>query len=178
MKAKPKWPGDLDKAQEIEQMIRVDHAGEYGAIRIYKGQMAILKNTPVLEEMLAHEQEHLDAFEELIAQRRVRPTVFTPLWHVAGFALGAATALMGEKAAMACTIAVEETIDEHYQEQIEALGDEEEELKKKLIKFREDELHHRDIGIEYGGREAIGYEVLSGAIKAGSKLAIWLSKRF
>ena len=175
--AKPKWPGDLDQKKEIEQMIRVDHAGEYGAVRIYQGQKSVLKDLKILDEMLEHEREHLEAFEELIGERRVRPTIMTPIWHMAGYALGAATAMLGEKAAMACTIAVEETIDQHYQEQIDALGEDEAELKKKLIKFREDELHHRDIGVEHGGREAPGYEILSGAIRAGSKFAIWLSKR-
>jgi len=175
-------PGDPTKEELVERAIRVDHAGEYGAVRIYEGQLAVLgkgNSGPVIKHMLDQEKAHLETFDGLIAERRVRPTALMPLWHVAGFALGAATALLGEKAAMACTVAVEETIDEHYAEQIEALepyGDEAA-LKETCVKFREDELAHRDTGLEHGAEQAPGYEVLSGAIKAGSRLAIWLSTR-
>lgn len=175
-------PGDPTREQLVERVIRVDHAGEYGAVRIYQGQLAVLgkrKAAPLIEHMLDQEKRHLEAFDAMVAERRVRPTALLPLWHAAGFALGAATALMGEKAAMACTVAVEETIDEHYAGQVEALapyGDERP-LKETCVRFREEELEHRATGLEQGAEQAPGYELLSGAIKAGSKLAIWLSTR-
>ena len=175
-------PGDPNRDQLVDRVIRVDHAGEYGAVRIYQGQLAVLGkrgDQPVIEHMLDQEKEHLATFDGLIADRRVRPTALMPVWHVAGFALGAATAMMGEKAAMACTVAVEEAIDEHYQDQIEALEPyaEESELRETCVKFREDELEHRDTGLEHGAEQTPGYEVLKVAIKTGSKLAIWLSTR-
>ena len=179
----PDWlPGDLTKDELVERVIRVDHAGEYGAARIYEGQLAVLGKgsaAPVIEHMLDQEKEHLATFDKLMSERRVRPTALMPLWHVAGFALGAATAMMGEKAAMACTVAVEEAIDEHYQSQIEALEPYEEEapLKETCERFREEELEHRDTGLDHGAEHTPGYEALTGAIKAGSKLAIWLSTR-
>ena len=181
-KGPDRLPGDPSKEEYVERLIRVDHAGEYGAVRIYEGQLAVLRKKPsgpVVQHMLEQEKEHLATFDKLISERRVRPTALMPLWHVAGFALGAATAMMGEKAAMACTVGVEEAIDEHYQSQIEALepyGDEAN-LRKTCVKFREEELNHRDTGLNHGAEQAPGYEVLTGAIKAGSKLAIWLSKR-
>ncbi|MDJ0946462.1 MAG: demethoxyubiquinone hydroxylase family protein [Kiloniellales bacterium] len=161
-------------------MIRVDQAGEYGARRIYEGQLAVLGRSPAAATIRKmHEQElaHLETFDRLVAERRVRPTLLQPVWHVAGFALGAATALLGEKAAMACTVAVEEVIDEHYAGQAERLGDDEPELKKAIEDFRADELEHRDIGLEHDAEGAPAYPLLSGAIKAGSRLAIWLSER-
>ena len=175
-------PGDPSRTEAIEQMVRVDHAGEFGAVRIYEGQLAVLgksKVAPVIKRMLEQEKQHLKHFDELVGDRRVRPTALLPFWHIAGFALGAGTALFGEKAAMACTVAVEETIDEHYAAQIEELdGDEQEtELKKTFEKFREEELEHRDTGYEHGAEQAPGYPLLTGAVKAGSKLAIWLSTR-
>jgi ubiquinone biosynthesis monooxygenase Coq7 len=173
-------PGDMAPEERLARMIRVDHAGEYGARRIYEGQLAVLGRTPsgpAIAEMHAQEARHLDTFEELIAQRRVRPTALQPIWHVAGFALGAATALMGEKAAMACTVAVEEVIDEHYARQIAELGDDESELRDSLEAFRADELAHRDTGLAHGAADAPGYQPLSAAIKAGSRFAIWLSER-
>jgi ubiquinone biosynthesis monooxygenase Coq7 len=127
--------------------------------------------------MAKEEQRHLDTFNRLLPQRRVRPTALTPLWHVAGFALGAATALLGEKAAMACTVAVEEVIDEHYASQSEQLGTEEPALKAVIDEFRQDELVHRDEGLAHGAEETPGYELLRAAIKTGSRLAIWLSTR-
>lgn len=162
-------------------MIRVDHAGEYGAVRIYEGQMAVLGKSPVgvtLRQMADQEREHLEAFDRLVIDRRVRPTALTPLWHVAGFALGAGTALMGEKAAHACTVAIEEVIDGHYANQADQLGDDESELRDTIDRFRADEIAHRDEALEHGALEAPGYEVLTSAIKAGSRLAIWLSERF
>src|SRR5687767_4464402 len=146
-------PGDLTKEQLIDRIIRVDHAGEFGARRIYEGQLAILRGKPeaqAIEHMYAQELEHLKAFEKLMVERRVRPSALHPLWNVAGFALGAATALMGPKAAMACTVAVEEVIDQHYRAQSEKLGDDEAPLKAKIEKFRREELEHREIGLERG----------------------------
>ncbi|WP_322096770.1 demethoxyubiquinone hydroxylase family protein [Pelagibius sp.] len=162
-------------------MIRVDHAGEYGARRIYEGQLAVLgqsPSAPTIRHMHEQELKHLETFERLLVEKRVRPTALQPLWHVAGFALGAATALMGEKAAMACTVAVEEVIDEHYARQAEQLGEDDAPLKETIETFRAEELEHRDIGLEHGAEEAPAYEALSGAVKAGSRLAIWLSERF
>lgn len=173
-------PGDPPPEAAIARMIRVDHAGEYGAARIYAGQLAVLKRgdaAPVLREMQAQEQQHLDRFAELIVQRRVRPTAMLPLWHLAGFALGAATAALGERAAMACTVAVEEAIDAHYSAQIAALDDDEAELRDTLSRFREDELQHRDVALRHEAERAPGYRLLSAAIKAGCRLAIRVSER-
>ena len=173
-------PGDLPPEALVERMIRVDHAGEFGAVRIYEGQVAVLGKGPAGESfrhMAQQEREHLEAFDRLIVARRVRPTALTPLWHVAGFALGAGTALMGEKAAHACTVAIEEVIDEHYGRQAEQLGDDESELRDTIERFRADEIAHRDEALEQGALQAPGYEVLTSAIKTGSRLAIWLSER-
>lgn len=178
--AADRLPGDPDKAQLIEQILRVNHAGEYGAKRIYEGQLAMLKGTPsepVIQHMKEQELEHLAYFEQAIANRHVRPTLLTPLWHMAGFALGAATALLGEKAAMACTVAVEEVIDEHYQQQLAQLGEDEAELKARITKFRDDELEHRDTGLAHEAEQAPAYTILTQAIKTASKAAIWLSTR-
>ena len=127
--------------------------------------------------MYEQEKRHLEAFDRLLVERRVRPTLLQPLWHVAGFALGAATALLGERAAMACTVAVEEVIDRHYAEQAERLGEDEAELRATIEKFRADELEHKDEALAHGAEGAPGYEVLTAAVKAGSRLAIWLSTR-
>ena len=174
-------PGDLSPEERLARMIRVDHAGEYGARRIYEGQLAILGRGPkaqTLKHMHEQEERHLKCFEALIRERRVRPTVLSPLWHVAGFALGAATAMLGEKSAMACTVAVEEVIDEHYARQAESLGDEEPALKEMIEEFRAEELEHRDTALEEGAEQAPAYALLSAAIKTGSRTAIWLSERF
>jgi ubiquinone biosynthesis monooxygenase Coq7 len=176
----PYLPGDPAPESEIDAMIRVDHAGEYGAVRIYDGQLAIIGRGRAREEiahMAEQEKRHLAAFDALVRARRVRPTLLHPLWHVAGYALGAASALLGERAAMACTVAVEEVIDEHYHGQAEALGDSEPELRETIEEFRADELAHRATALAYGARDALGYELLSGAIKTGSRVAIWLSTR-
>jgi ubiquinone biosynthesis monooxygenase Coq7 len=173
-------PGDPSRDEQVARIIRVDHAGEYGAARIYAGQLAVLRRretAPVLREMQAQEQEHLNRFAELIHQRRVRPTAMLPLWHLAGFALGAATAALGERAAMACTVAVEEAIDAHYSSQIDALDDSEVELRGTLTKFREEELQHRDTALAHGAEQAPGYRLLSAAIKAGCRVAIRISER-
>lgn len=173
-------PGDPPAETIVERMLRVDHAGEYGARRIYAGQLAVLGRSPaapVIRHMAEQEQRHLAAFDRLVAERRVRPTALSPLWHVAGYALGAATALLGERAAMACTVAVEEVIDHHYQQQIETLGDAEPALKSAIEEFRADELEHRDTALSQGAEETPGYGLLTAAIKTGSRLAIWLSTR-
>ncbi|RMD63307.1 MAG: demethoxyubiquinone hydroxylase family protein [Alphaproteobacteria bacterium] len=173
-------PGDPDPQARIARILRVDQAGEYGARRIYEGQAAVLRRGPAaraIRHMHAQELRHLERFDELLVERRVRPTLLQPLWHVAGFALGAATALMGERAAMACTVAVEEVIDEHYARQAQQLGDDEAPLRETIETFRQDELAHRDAGLAHGAEEAPAYPVLKAAIKAGSRLAIWLSER-
>ncbi len=177
-----RMPGDPSKEDMLERMIRVDHAGEYGAVRIYEGQLAVLgqaASRPDIEHMAEQERVHLEKFNSLIRERKVRPTALMPLWHMAGFALGAGTALMGEKAAHACTVAVEEVIDEHYAEQVEALDAEgdESELRDTFEKFRLEELEHRDTALGHGAEMAPGYAALKAAVKTGSKLAIWLSKR-
>ena len=173
-------PGDLDHQGLVERVLRVNQAGELGAVRIYQGQMAVLgrsRSGPLLARMAEQERQHKQSFDALIAARRVRPTVLSPLWHVAGFALGAATALLGERAAMACTVAVEETIDRHYAGQSERLGEDEAELRATIDRFRADELEHCDIGLAHGAEQAPAYPLLSAAIKTGCKLAIWLSER-
>ena len=173
-------PGDPEPKVQVERMIRVNHAGEYGAVRIYEGQLAVLKGTPSEEpirEMAKQEERHLNGFNELIAERRVRPTALSPLWHIAGFALGAGSALLGPKAAMACTEAIEEVIDEHYSAQREKLGDNESELKEIIEDYRQDEVAHRDLAREKGAADAPGYELLKTTIKNSSRLAIWLSTR-
>jgi ubiquinone biosynthesis monooxygenase Coq7 len=173
-------PGDLTPEEDLARIIRVDHAGEYGAKRIYQGQLAILgrgAQGDTIRHMQAQEQVHLDTFSALIAKRRVRPTVLLPLWHVAGFALGAVTAAMGTRAAMACTVAVEEAIDEHYAAQTARLPDSEAELRDTIEVFRAEELEHRDIGLANEAELTPGYRVLSGLIKAGCKVAIALSEK-
>jgi ubiquinone biosynthesis monooxygenase Coq7 len=164
----------------LERVIRVDHAGEYGAKRIYQGQLAVLRGTkhePTIRHMQEQEQVHLDTFSRLIAERRVRPTALLPIWHVAGFALGAATAALGPRAAMACTVAVEEAIDEHYQAQEATLGEDEAALKADIARFRAEELEHRDIGLENEAELAPAYRLLSAAIKLGCKVAIRVAER-
>jgi len=163
-------------------MIRVDHAGEYGAVRIYAGQMAMFgrRNSAAadaIRHMAEQEDEHLARFEVLIAERGVKPTVLQPVWHAAGYGLGAVTALMGERTAMACTEAVEEVIDGHYGGQIAALGDRDPDLKATLEEFRADEIAHRDAALAHGSQKALGHALLTDAIKAGCRLAIALSQR-
>jgi 3-demethoxyubiquinol 3-hydroxylase len=179
---RPGSPG-VAAADDIAAMIRVDHAGEYGAVRIYEGQLAVLggrKSTTVdaIRHMAEQEQVHLKRFEDMISQRRVRPTALEPLWTVTGFALGAATALLGEKAAMACTEAVEEVIDEHYAGQIARLGPRDPELTQTVAAFRADEIAHRDAAVAHGSGDAPAHNLLTGAIKTGCRIAIALSTRF
>ena len=180
-KPKPAAPGS---APDIESMIRVDHAGEYGAVRIYEGQLAVLRrrrdaaaSVETIEHMAAQEQRHLKAFDKLVNERRVRPTALEPVWRVAGFALGAATAALGEKAAFACTAAVEEVIDEHYASQIEALKDKDPALTSTVQDFRADEAAHRETALAQGAEQAPGYKLLSETIKAGCRIAIKLSEK-
>ena len=172
-------PGD--RRADRASMLRVDQAGEYGATRIYAGQLAVLRrNCPeakLVSRMAAQEERHLARFDKLMAERRVRPTALQPLWNVAGFALGAATALMSEKASLACTDAVETEIDRHYGRQLDELGEDDPELASDIREFRADELEHRDIAREAGATQAVGYPVLTAAIRAGCRVAIELSKR-
>jgi ubiquinone biosynthesis monooxygenase Coq7 len=176
-KPKPAAPGS---PVDTEAMIRVDHAGEYGAVRIYQGQLAVLKNgaaADTIRHMAEQEERHLKAFDRLVNERKVRPTALEPLWRVAGFALGFGTALMGEKAAFACTAAVEEVIDEHYAGQVVALEGKDEALRATVADFRADEASHRETALQNGAEQAPGYRLLSGAIKAGCRVAIKLSEK-
>jgi ubiquinone biosynthesis monooxygenase Coq7 len=169
---------------KIEEFIRVDHAGERGAVKIYEGQLLAL-NTLVkdeslkktIEEMKIHEMEHCDYFEKEIKKRNITPTKLLPLWDLLGVGLGFGSTLLGKKAAMLCTASVEEVIDKHYQSQINQLGSNEEELKKNIIKFREDELHHKDIAYEKGATKEGCYSILDKIIKTGSKIAINISEK-
>ena len=179
---RPPAPGTR-ATDDIAAMIRVDHAGEYGAVRIYEGQLAVFsaragseRATAAIKRMSDQEQRHLTRFDALINERRVRPTALEPVWRLAGFTLGAVTALMGEKSAMACTAAVEEVIDAHYASQLSRL-DEDEDLKKTIEEFRKDEIAHRDEALAHGAAAAPGFKLMSEAIKAGCRLAIKLSER-
>lgn len=181
MNAPRRLPGDLSKEADVEAMIRVDHAGEYGAIRIYAGQLAVLKHdkdAEAIRHMAAQEQAHLEAFNRLIAERKVRPTALLPLWHVAAYAMGAASALLGPKAAMACTVAVEEIINEHYAAQEARLPPEESALKATIAQFRAEEMEHHDTGLSHGAEESAFYAPLTALVRAQTKLAIWLSERW
>ena len=174
------WRPGEERA-DTASMLRVDQAGEYGATRIYAGQLAVLRpNCPeakLISRMAAQEQRHLQRFDYLVAERRARPTALQPLWNIAGFALGAATALMSEKAALACTDAIETEIDRHYSRQLEELGDDDPQLSADIAQFRAEELEHRDTAREAGATGAFGYPLLTAAIRAGCKVAIELSKR-
>ena len=162
-------------------MIRVDQAGEYGATRIYGGQLAVLGDrhpaSRVIARMALQERRHLDHFDQLMTDRGIRPTVLQPFWNVAGHALGAVTALLGPGAAMACTAAVETEIDKHYAEQRRCLGEEDQDLSETIAEFQAEELEHRDTAIAAGAENTFGYPVLSFFIRAGCRAAIELSKR-
>ena len=168
----------------VEEFIRVDHAGERGAVKIYEGQLLAL-NTIVkdndlkktIEEMKIHEKEHCEFFENEIKKRNIKPTKFLPIWDLLGVGLGFGSTILGKKAAMLCTASVEEVIDKHYQSQINQLGPEEKDLKKKIIKFREDELHHKDIAYEKGATKKGCYSILDKIIKTGSRIAINISEK-
>lgn len=173
-------PGDAEDAAFVERALRVNHAGEYGAQRIYAGQIAVLGESavgPVLKHMAEQEQAHLDYFDKALTARGVRPTALHPFWHVAGYALGAATALMGKRAAMACTVAVEEAINEHYTKQAARLDEREGELKATVERFRREEMQHHDTALEHEAERTPGFRPLKAVIKAGCKAAIRLSER-
>ena len=171
-------------SSKVEEFIRVDHAGERGAVKIYEGQLlalnTLVKNEDLkktIEEMKTHEIEHCQFFEKEIKKRNIKPTKFLPLWDLLGVGLGFGSTLLGKKAAMLCTASVEEVIDKHYLDQINQLGPEEKELKKKIIKFRKDELHHKDIAYEKGATKKGFYSIMDKIIKTGSKIAINISEK-
>ena len=169
---------------KVEEFIRVDHAGERGAIKIYEGQLlalnTLIKNEELkkkIEEMKEHEKEHCDYFEKEIKKRNIRPTKFLPLWDLLGVGLGFGSTLLGKKAAMLCTASVEEVIDKHYQNQISELENDEKDLKSKIIKFRDDEIHHKDIAYKEGATKDGFYSIMDKVIKTGSKIAISISEK-
>ena len=168
----------------VEEFIRVDHAGERGAVKIYEGQLlalnTLVKNESLkktIEEMKVHEMEHCQFFENEIRKRNIKPTKFLPLWDLLGVGLGFGSTLLGKRAAMLCTASVEEVIDKHYQDQIDQLQSDENALKSKIIKFREDELHHKDIAYEHGASKKGLYSIMDKIIKTGSKIAINISEK-
>jgi ubiquinone biosynthesis monooxygenase Coq7 len=180
----PPRPGPGALKARLAEILRVDHAGEMGAVAIYRGQRAVLGQAPgheriagQLADMEGHEQVHLARFDTLLTERRVRPTALAPVWRLAGFALGAGTALMGDKAAHACTEAVETVIEEHYAGQIAELQTRDPELAAELSKFRDEELAHRDLAVAEGAREAPGYSLLAAVIRTGCRAAIKLSEK-
>ncbi len=181
----PPFPGEGVQSRELEEMIRVDHAGEYGAVQIYRGQRAVFDRIEgkahaarIIARMEEGEQEHLKTFDRMIAERGVRPTLMAPIWRVAGFGLGAVTALMGETAAHACTEAVEEVIEEHYERQSRALsGGVDPELQSTVDRFRSEEIEHKETAIEQGAHDAPGYPLLSAVIKFGCRAAIRISEK-
>ena len=171
-------------SKKVEEFIRVDHAGERGAVKIYEGQLLALKTIckdskleKTIEEMKVHELKHKNYFEAEIKKRDISPTKLLPLWDLLGVGLGFGSTILGRKAAMLCTASVEEVIDGHYKDQIDQLGSDEEELKNKIIKFRQDELHHKDIAYEKGATKKGLYSVLDKIIKTGSKAAIKISEK-
>ena len=170
--------------KKVEELIRIDHAGERGAVKIYEGQLLALNTfikdenlKKTIEEMKIHEKEHCEFFENEIKKRKIKPTKLLPLWDLLGIGLGFGSTILGKKAAMLCTASVEEVIDEHYQNQINQLGTDEKNLKKKIIKFRNDELHHKDIAYEKGATKKGFYSIMDKIIKTGSKLAINISEK-
>jgi len=172
-------PGDRREATDA--MIRVDQAGEYGATRIYAGQLAVMGDRPptarLIAGMAAQEERHRAFFDQMIARRGVRPTLLQPMWDVAGFALGAVTAAIGPEAAMACTVAVETEIDRHYAEQLDELGDGDPELSQAVARFRDEELEHKATALAHGAERAPAYPLMSAAIRLGCRVAIGVSKR-
>lgn len=177
-------PRDREEKALLDSMLRVDHAGEYGANRIYAGQMAVLGRSqtgPLIQQMWDQEKEHLKKFNEILAENRVRPTLLLPIWNAAGFLLGASTALLGKEGAMACTVAVEESISEHYNSQIRALMEIDPDRYIKLLQvikeFRDDEMEHHDTGLEHDAESVPGYWFLKNAIQLGCKAAIYVSER-
>ena len=170
--------------KRVEEFIRVDHAGERGAVKIYEGQLLALNTLvkdenlkKIIEDMKIHEKEHSEFFENEIKKRNIAPTKLLPLWDLLGVGLGFGSTILGKKAAMLCTASVEEVIDKHYQNQIDQLGPDEKDLRKKIIKFREDELHHKDIAYEKGASKKGLYSIMDKIIKTGSKIAINISEK-
>ena len=170
--------------KKVEEFIRVDHAGERGAIKIYEGQLLALNTfihdpelKKTIEEMQEHEKEHKEFFENEIKKRNIRPTKFLPIWDLLGVSLGFGSTLLGKKAAMLCTASVEEVIDEHYKNQIKQLGEDEKKLKEKIIKFREDEINHKNIAYDEGATKRGFYSIMDKIIKTGSKIAINISEK-
>jgi ubiquinone biosynthesis monooxygenase Coq7 len=170
--------------KKLTEFIRVDHAGERGAVKIYEGQLlalnTIIKNESLkktIEEMRVHEKEHCEFFEKEIKKRKIKPTKLLPLWDLLGVGLGFGSTIIGKKAAMLCTASVEEVIDKHYLDQINQLGSDEKELKNKIKKFRDDELHHKDIAYEKGATKKGLYSLMDKIIKTGSKIAINISEK-
>ena len=168
----------------LEEIIRVDHAGERGAIKIYEGQLLALKTFKKdedlkrkIEEMKEHEKEHYEFFKDQIKKRKIKPTKLLPMWDLLGVTLGFGTAILGKKAAMLCTASVEEVIDQHYKDQTYKLGEDEKDLKKKIMKFRDDELHHKDIAYDHGATKKGLYGVLDKIIKTSSRIAITISEK-
>tara|TARA_Y100000590_G_scaffold278892_1_gene313139 strand:- start:7354 stop:7887 length:534 start_codon:yes stop_codon:yes gene_type:complete len=168
----------------LEEIIRVDHAGERGAIKIYEGQLLALKTIKqdenlknIIEEMKNHEKEHLEYFENQIQKRSIKPTYLLPLWDLMGISLGFGTALLGKKAAMLCTASVEEVIEDHYQGQLEKIGDDEKDLKEKIKKFKGDEIEHKNIAYDYGASNSGFYSIMDKVIKTGSRIAITISEK-
>ena len=181
---KPVHPGEHGLSRRREEMIRVDHAGEFGAVQIYRGQRAVFDRLPskahasaLLADMEAGEKIHLETFDRMVRDRNVRPTAMAPIWRLGGFMLGAATALLGEKAAHACTAAVEEVIEKHYADQAVELADDDPELKATILKFREEEIEHKNTALQEGAEQAVGYPLLSAAIKLGCRVAIKVSEK-
>ncbi|XP_029290789.1 NADPH-dependent 3-demethoxyubiquinone 3-hydroxylase, mitochondrial isoform X1 [Cottoperca gobio] len=177
-------PRDSEEKEMLHRILRVDHAGEYGANRIYAGQMAVLGRSstgPLIQEMWDQEKEHLAKFNEILAESRVRPTALLPFWNIAGFVLGASSALLGKEGAMACTVAVEESISEHYNSQIRALMEKDPDRYTELLlvikEFRDDEIEHHDTGLEHDAESVPGYWLLKNAIQLGCKAAIYASQR-
>ena len=169
---------------KVEEFIRVDHAGERGAVKIYEGQLLALSTLikdeelkKTIEEMKIHEKEHCEFFESEIKKRKIKPTKFLPLWDLLGVGLGFGSTILGKKAAMLCTASVEEVIDKHYQDQINKLGPDEKKLREKIIKFREDELHHKEIAYKKGATKKGLYSLMDKIIKTGSKIAINISEK-
>lgn len=180
---RPPLPGEAAR-RRLEAMIRVDHAGEFGAVQIYRGQLAVFgraeskaRAAALVTQMEQSEAVHLETFDRLLLERAVRPTALAPLWHLAGFGLGAATALLGEKAAHACTVAVEEVIEEHYAAQAIELEGGDKELHDIVTRFREEEVAHRDTALAEGAEQAPGYPALRALIKLGCRMAIRASER-
>ena len=170
--------------KKLEEIIRVDHAGERAAIKIYEGQLLALKTVKQddflkkkIEEMKEHEKEHLEYFEQEIQKRKIKPTYFLPLWDLMGITLGFGTVLLGKKATMLCTASVEEVIEDHYHNQLKILENDEKELKEKIEKFKEDEANHKNIAYEAGATKKGFYSIMNNVIKAGSKIAIVISEK-